>query len=240
MELFYILTKGKGDWFHSIEIFHAKRNDIRKENKEIVVWIPLEEVSRLANGHKCVMQEEVDRDFCCLDANHKSKRKRVCGKEFHLCDMASGYRKQRDFKQAGRICHSKSMFCERGRYKNMKTKVSSVEMVFSSLSVCMERFGRDSLMEQLQLSSKPVKFGAFAKESVLVVKIELKLSDPEEHRFLEIKEKASYTGMMLSYLRRQDLNLRPPGYEPDELPDCSTPRHSYLKEQYSINKKYCQ
>ena len=45
MELFYILTKRKGDWFHSIEIFHAKRNDIRKENKEIVVWIPLEEVS---------------------------------------------------------------------------------------------------------------------------------------------------------------------------------------------------
>ena len=25
-------------------------------------------------------------------------------------------------------------------------------------------------------------------------------------------------------LRGQDLNLRPSGYEPDELPDCSTPR----------------
>ena len=28
----------------------------------------------------------------------------------------------------------------------------------------------------------------------------------------------------LAELRRQDSNLRPSGYEPDELPDCSTPR----------------
>ena len=33
------------------------------------------------------------------------------------------------------------------------------------------------------------------------------------------------SGTLEKWLRGRDLNPRPLGYEPNELPDCSTPRH---------------
>ncbi len=40
------------------------------------------------------------------------------------------------------------------------------------------------------------------------------------------KQNANLLGLAFFFwwLRGQDLNLRPLGYEPNELPDCSTPR----------------
>ena len=46
--------------------------------------------------------------------------------------------------------------------------------------------------------------------------------------------------MLIQELREQDLNLRPSGYEPDELPDCSTPRYSFDKSYYNTKPFVCQ
>ena len=44
---------------------------------------------------------------------------------------------------------------------------------------------------------------------------------------MELQSIALPTELPSLLLREQDLNLRPSGYEPDELPSCSIPRQQY-------------
>ena len=54
-----------------------------------------------------------------------------------------------------------------------------------------------------------------------------KCPEPESNQWHEdFQSSALPTELSGHELRGKDLNQRPPGYEPDELPDCSTPRYS--------------
>ncbi len=81
-------------------------------------------------------------------------------------------------------------------------------------------FTRDAGLppKQIRLNRSKTEFFRFAGSLHL---------PPFAHRNKKSTRFLSKPGAFV-WLRRQDLNLRPSGYEPDELPNCSTPRYRFF------------
>ena len=72
----------------------------------------------------------------------------------------------------------------------------------------------------------PITWRLMQSASVPCVSWRIKVTAQIRHKPEKTKGLHFVQALGFVWLRGLDLNQRPSGYEPDELPDCSTPRHS--------------
>ncbi len=123
-------------------------------------------------------------------------------------------------------------------YFHIFDKCEVLLLCLESISSCLSKFD----LPQVQV---PTLIGCFF---YLLKNFFLLFSLPQQRRGAHYIEQITFVNLFLHtlksfsvWLRGQDLNLRPSGYEPDELPDCSTPRQgrgrTVQKLNHNVNQK---
>ena len=100
---------------------------------------------------------------------------------------------------------------------------TSREQVSEKLNTVLTELGwNHSISEQILSISLKETYRYISDDQKIIIDESERLEPPSNGSIQ--RKTGDFSPVFPSLLRGQDSNLRPSGYEPDELPDCSTPR----------------